>query len=129
MKFPYLPLFRSYFVRACSFSIFYLFIFFFSTESSSSILDALAPYLFVICLDYVLWISIDLIKENGVVLKKTTKSIQYAAETMTDADYADDLVLLANTPTQAESLLHSFEQAARGIGLLCVLNKMEPSPL
>ena len=30
---------------------------------------------------------------------------------------ADDLALLTNTPTQAKSLLHSLEQAARGIGL------------
>ena len=29
-----------------------------------------------------------------------------------DADYADDIALLANTPTQAESLLRSLEQAA-----------------
>ena len=32
-----------------------------------------------------------------------------------EADYADDLPLLANTPAHAESLLHSQEQAARGI--------------
>ena len=36
---------------------------------------------------------------------------------MTDADYADDLVLLVNTSTQAESLQYSQGQAARGIGL------------
>ena len=31
--------------------------------------------------------------------------------------YPDDLALLANTPAQAESLLHSMEHAARGLGL------------
>ena len=36
---------------------------------------------------------------------------------MTNADFADDLALLANKPAQAESLLHSLERAARGIGL------------
>ena len=36
---------------------------------------------------------------------------------ITDADYADDIVLLANTSTQAESLLHSLEWAAGGIDL------------
>ena len=30
------------------------------------------------------------------------------AETITDADYVDDIALLANTPTQVESLLHSL---------------------
>ena len=41
--------------------------------------------------------SIDAIKENGITLKKV-RSRQYPAETMTDADYADDQVLLINTP-------------------------------
>ena len=35
--------------------------------------DTLEPYLFIICLDYVLWISINLIKENGFRLKKKGK--------------------------------------------------------
>ena len=35
----------------------------------------------------------------------------------TKLDYADDLVLLANTPAQAKSTLHSLKQAARSIGL------------
>ena len=42
-----------------------------------------------------------------------------------DADYADDIVLLANLPTQAESLLHSPEQAADGIGLYVNTDKTE----
>ena len=40
-------------------------------------------------------------------------------------DYADDLVLLVNTLTQAESLLHSLEQAAGRIGLYMNANKTE----
>ena len=32
--------------------------------------DMFAPYLFIICLDYVLRISIDIVKENGFTLKK-----------------------------------------------------------
>ena len=35
--------------------------------------DTLAPYLFIIYLDYVLWMSIDLMKENGFTLKKIKK--------------------------------------------------------
>ena len=34
-----------------------------------------------------------------------------------DADYADDIVLLANTHAQAENQLHSLERVAAGIGL------------
>ena len=112
--------------------------------------DMLAPYFFIIFLDYVLRTSIDKIRENGFELTKKrskryylpnpsaragydTRSIflkrsltglnsekrskRYPAKTITDADYADDLALLANTPNQAETLLHSLERAAAGIGL------------
>ena len=48
---------------------------------------------------------------------KKARSRQYLTETIIDADYIDDLALLANTPMQAESLLHSLEQEAQGIGL------------
>ena len=41
---------------------------------------------------------------------------------MTDADYADDLLFLENTPALAESLLHSLEQVAGGIGLYMSTN-------
>ena len=78
--------------------------------------DTLAPYLFIICLDYVLRTSIDKIRENGFELTKK-RSRRYPAKTITDADYADDIAILANTPDQAETLLHSLERAAAGIGL------------
>ena len=44
------------------------------------------------------------------------RSRRYPAKTITDADYADDIALLANTPNQAETLQHSLERAAAGIG-------------
>ena len=64
--------------------------------------DTLAPYLFIICLDYVLRTSIDLMKENGFKLAKE-RSRRYLAQTITDVDYADNIALLENTPTQAEN--------------------------
>ena len=42
---------------------------------------------------------------------------------MTDADYTAYLALLANTPTQAKSILHSLEQAARNIGINVKIDK------
>ena len=48
--------------------------------------DTISSYLFIICLDYVLWTTIDLIKDNGFTLKKT-RSRRYPA------DYADDIAL------------------------------------
>ena len=68
-------------------------------------------------MDYVLRTSLDLMKENGFKLAKE-RSRRYPAQTITDADYADNnIALLANIPVQAESLLHRLERADGGIGL------------
>ena len=86
--------------------------------------DTLAPYLFIICLDYVLKTSIDKIKENGFELTKKS-SRRYPAKTITDADDTDDIAILANTPNEAETLLHSLERAAAGIGVHVNAHKTE----
>ena len=78
--------------------------------------DTLAPYHFIICLDYVLRTSIDKIKENGFKHTKE-RSRRYPAKTITDADYADDIALLANA--------HSLEKAAVGISLHVNAHKTE----
>ena len=86
--------------------------------------DTLAPYLFIICQDYMIRKSIDITKENGFKFTKE-RSRRYTAKTIDDADYADDIALLANAPAQAEILLHSFERAATGIDLHVNACKME----
>ena len=86
--------------------------------------DTLAPYLFIICLDYMLGTSIDKIKENGFDLTKK-RSRRYPAKTIIDADYADDIAILENAPAQAETLLHSLERTTAGIGLHVNAHKME----
>ena len=53
--------------------------------------DTFAQYLFMICLDYLLRTSIDLIKENDFTLKKSGSG-RYPAETITDANYADGII-------------------------------------
>ena len=47
--------------------------------------DILAPYLFVICLDFVLRTSIDKMKDNGFKLTKE-RIRRYPTQTITDAD-------------------------------------------
>ena len=49
--------------------------------------------------------------------------VRYLAKTITD--YADDKAVVANTPYQAETLLHSLERAAAGIGLHVNAHKTE----
>ena len=68
--------------------------------------------------------SIDKIRENGFELTKK-RSRRYPAKTITDADYVDDIAILANTPDQAETLLHCLERAATGIGLYVNAHKTE----
>ena len=86
--------------------------------------DTLTPCLFIICLEYVLRTSIDKIKENGFELTKK-RSRRYPAKTITDADYTNDIAILANAPAQTETLLHSLEWAAGGIGLHVNAHKTE----
>ena len=67
--------------------------------------DTLDPYLFIVCLDYVLRTSIDKIKDNGFKLTKEGSR-----------RYSDDIALLANASDQVETLIHSLEWAAAAIG-------------
>ena len=68
--------------------------------------------------------SIDKIRENGFELTKK-RSRRYLGKTITEADYADDIAILANTPNKAKTLLHSLERAAASIGLHVNAHKTE----
>ena len=57
--------------------------------------------------------------------KKKTTSRRYSADTITGADYTNDLAFLANTLSPVESQLHDLEQVARGIGLYVYSDKTE----
>ena len=61
----------------------------------------------------------------GIGLDVKRKEAEVPSKTITDADYADDIAILANTPNQAETLLHSLERAAASIGLHVNAHKTE----
>ena len=63
--------------------------------------DKLAPYMFIISLDYVLRTSVDLMKKKNAFKLAKERSRRYSAPTITDPDYADDIALLANAPAKA----------------------------
>ena len=86
--------------------------------------DTLAPYLFIIALDYVLHSSIDTNKSLGFTLTKT-KSRRHPAVKLTDADYADDLALISDKCSNAEKMLHLLEYAAEKVGLKVNAKKTE----
>ena len=68
--------------------------------------------------------SIDKIRENRFELTRK-RSRRHPAKTINGADYADDIVILVNIPNQTETLLHSLERAAAGIGLRVNAHKTE----
>ena len=86
--------------------------------------DKLAPTCFIICQDYMLRTSIDLIKEISFQQEKE-RNRRYPAQNITDVDHTDDIALLASTLAQAESHLHSRERSAGGIGLHVNADTME----
>ena len=57
------------------------------------------------------------IQFNLIHLFAHKRSRKYPAKIITDADYTDDIAILANTPNKAEILLLCSEQAPIGIGL------------
>ena len=87
--------------------------------------DSLAPYQFMIC-HRLHTRNVNQSKRKWFhIKKKKARSRRYSAESMRNADYTNDLTLLANTPVQAESLLHSLEHAAGRVGLCVNANKTE----
>ena len=86
--------------------------------------DTSGPYLFIICLDSGFRTSVDKMKDNSFKLTKE-RSRRYSAHTITDTDYADDIALLANTPTQVETLLHSPQRATAVMGFHVNVDKTE----
>ena len=86
--------------------------------------DTLAPYIFIICLDYVLRKALDSNTELGFTLSKP-RSRRHPAVQITDADYADDIAVLTNRLIDATSLLHKIEDAASEVGLYINASKTE----
>ena len=78
--------------------------------------DTLAPFLFIIVLDYVLRKSLDINNENGFQLHPR-KSSRNPSVHLTDADFADDIALISNSIQSAQILLNSLEKAANCVGL------------
>ena len=62
-------------------------------------------------------LNVDRSNERKWLYIKRDKTQMIPAQTITDADYADEIALPSNTPTQAESLLHRLEKASGGIDL------------
>ena len=75
--------------------------------------DILAPYLFIICLDYVLRTSIDKMKENGFKLTKE-RSRRYPAQRNYGRGLHRQHSASGRFTAQAGTLQHSLERATTG---------------
>ena len=78
--------------------------------------DTLAPYLFIIAVDYAMRTAISNSDDCGFTLEKA-KSRKRRALCVTCIGYADDIALLSDSVDKAEKLLHNVETAAKLIGL------------
>ena len=86
--------------------------------------DTLAPFLFIVVLDYVLRISVDTFNKKGIQIK-APQGTRDRGLFVTDLDFADDLALVAESIQNLELLLHSLETAASQVGLYCNEKKTE----
>ena len=77
--------------------------------------DTLAPYLFIIVIDYVMRVCLEG-KDFGLTLQQR-RSSRHPAVKLTDADFADDLALLTDTTAEAQEFLLCLEEAAHSVGL------------
>lgn len=69
--------------------------------------DTLAPYLFIIVIDYIMTTVIDPEEELGFTIRPS-QSRRIKAEKLADTEFADDVALIADTMEEAQSLLLSL---------------------
>ena len=62
---------------------------------------------------------------NTLITARQVSQLWLYVLTFTDPDYADYIAIQANTPNQAETLLHSLERAVAGISLHVNAHKTE----
>jgi len=89
--------------------------------------DTLAPYLFIIVLDYVLYnalsnasLGLQLTKKVGTRTRTTTP-----ATYLSDLDFADDIMLTSDCAIKAQTMLSAIEETALKVGLRINLKKTE----
>lgn len=79
--------------------------------------DTLAPFLFIIVLDYALKKAISGREQELGFTLTPRKSSRHPAVVLTDLDYADDISLLSDNMEQAQELLHRVELECTKVGL------------
>ena len=79
--------------------------------------DTLAPFLFIIVLDYALRRAIEGKEEELGFTIHPRRSSRFPKETLTDLDFADDIALLSDLLNQAQELLVRVQVECKKVGL------------
>ena len=87
--------------------------------------DTLAPYLFIIVIDYIMTIAIDDSETELGFTLKPAQSRRVAAETVADVEFADDVALVTDSIEAAQNFLGRLEAAALSVGLAMNVGKTE----
>jgi hypothetical protein len=98
--------------------------------------DTLAPFLFIVVLDYVMRKALEGSEERLGFTLEPRRSRRIGPQIITDLDFADDIALLGNNLKDAEELLHLVEASALTVGLgmnasktKAMIYKEEPSTI
>ena len=96
-------------------------------EIESGILqgDTLAPYIFIIILDYVMRKTISGREEELGFKLERRKSRRIGLKLLMDLDFADDIALITEEVNQAQNFLIALETEAESVGLNCNSAKTE----
>ena len=78
--------------------------------------DTLAPYLFIIALDYCMRQALSKHPEIGFTIKPYRRR-RVKAERISDTDFEDDIALIADTVKEVEMLMQEVERVAATVGL------------
>ena len=79
--------------------------------------DTLAPYLFIIVVDYIMRTAMGNLEEPVGFTIRPRQSRRHPAEKLADVEFADDVALITDTIKEAQTFLLSLEDAARSVGL------------
>ena len=79
--------------------------------------DTLAPFLFIIVLDYALKEAFKISNSESGIVIEPRRSRRHPEIRIRDLAYADDISLLGTSLQLAENLLHCVEQSASQVGL------------
>ena len=87
--------------------------------------DTLAPFLFIIVLDYAIRQAFKISDSECGIVIEPRRSVRHPEIRIRDLAYADDIALLNRSIQLAENLLHSVEQSALEVGLHLNATKTE----